>query len=122
MVEAKVAAARLTRAAVVFVPEDSASVVSHAGDLRRDHTMADRLDTPGFEAAGRDAAGEPDDTTVVGVDDVRQALAWLCGRTGLAATCAIARAAAATTVSAARPYGPVRSDEAYLSGMRRSFS
>ena len=114
MVDAKLAAARAAGADVFFTPErpsamgataTATAIASHAGRRTADRTIGDWLATAAYEAAGRAA---PSDTTpgapaVVVVDDVRQAVAWLCGRTQLDATCALAHAAAAVPLAAARP-------------------
>ncbi|HKA03353.1 MAG TPA: hypothetical protein VKD67_03460 [Acidimicrobiales bacterium] len=107
MVDAKVAAARLAGADVVFAPDFPAgtgavtSVPSHVGRPAADGPIGDWLNTAGFEAAGR--AATAGSAALVQVDDVRQALAWLCGRTGRADTCSLAHAAAARPFSSARP-------------------
>jgi hypothetical protein len=40
----------------------------------------------------------------VAVDDIRQALAWLCGYTQMETTCAFVHRAAAVPLPTARPY------------------
>jgi hypothetical protein len=110
MVDAKLAAARLAGVDVVFGPElgaDEAAatrVVSHVGPPARERSIGDWLATDAYERAGRAASLRPGAVAVVEVDDVRQALAWLCGRTGRAATCALAHRAAAVPLLTARPY------------------
>ena len=118
MVDAKVAAARLAGADVVFAPDfpvgetTATRVRSHTGQPAASRTVGDWLNTTGFEAAGRAAALQPG-IALVQIDDVRQAMAWLCGRTGLAATCTLAHAAAAVPLAAARPAsGPPSGSEA----------
>ena len=107
MVDAKVAAARLAGADVVFAPDFPAgtgavmSVPSHHGRPTADRPIGDWLNTSGFEAAGRVATAGT--VALVQVDDVRQALAWLCGRTGRAETCSTARAVNARPLSVERP-------------------
>jgi hypothetical protein len=54
------------------------------------HTAAEWLNVSGYEAAGQLAASHPGTIAVVVVHDLRQALAWLCGRTGTSAACAAA--------------------------------
>jgi len=114
MVDAKVAAARLAGADVVFAPDFPVGdttvtrVPSHTGQPAASRSIGEWLNTTGFEAAGRAAALQPG-PALVQVDDVRQAMAWLCGRTGLAATCALAHAAAAIPLAAARPASVVPS-------------
>ena len=111
MVDAKVAAASLAGADVVFAPDFPAGmgpvtrVSSHVGDPTPGRTVGDWLNTTGFEAAGRKAASGTRAGLVLGpVDDVRQAVAWLCGRTGLRPTCRLARTAASVPLASARPY------------------
>jgi PDZ domain-containing secreted protein len=77
MVEAKLAAARLIPADVMFAPEFPA----------------------GYGSAGR-AARRSAGIALVAVEDVRQALAWLCGRTAGTVACA----AATAPIGSARPY------------------
>jgi len=107
MVDAKVAAARLAGADVVFAPDFPAgtgivtSPPSHLGRPTADRPIGDWLNTSGFEAAGRAAIAGT--VALVQVDDVRQALAWLCGRTGRADTCSLAHAAAARALAVGRP-------------------
>ena len=57
------------------------------------------MTTGGPAAVGR--LGSP---ALVRVVDVRQVLAWLCGRTGGATVCSVAHQAAATAVDQARPF------------------
>jgi hypothetical protein len=108
LVDAKVAAARLAAADVVFAPDFPTGagpvtrVSSHGGEPTVDRAIGDWLNTGGFEAAGR-AAASRSGTALVQIDDVRQALAWLCGRTGLRLTCDVARAAASVPLIVARP-------------------
>ena len=100
MVDAKLAAARLAAADVVFAPDFPTGhgpvihVPSHGGQPTPERTIGDWLGTAGYEAAGR-AATASTGPALVQVDDVRQALAWLCGRTALPTTCTLARSAAA---------------------------
>ena len=110
MVGAKLAAARLVPVDVVFAPQfpsGTASVTlvpSHLGRPDANRTIGDWLNTDGYEAAGRQAAGRSGTIALVGVDDIRQALAWLCGRVGQPLTCSVAHAAEAVPLSVARPY------------------
>jgi hypothetical protein len=110
MVDAKVAAARLVHPGVVFAPEFPdgsgalAVVASHQGPPTPSRTIGDWLDTAGYEAAGRAAARRPTTTALVPVDDVRQALAWLCGRTGGTVVCGVVHAADSVSLEVARPY------------------
>ena len=110
MVAAKLAAARLAHPEVVFAPEfppetaDVTRLASHRGALAPERAIGDWLGMASYEAAGRDAATRPRTTALVEVDDVRQAVAWLCGRTNISTTCALADAAAAMPLRVARPY------------------
>jgi hypothetical protein len=110
MVDAKLAAARLVPVDVVFGPQFPSGsgavtvVASHLGHPTADRTIGDWLNTDGYEAAGRQAAGRPGSIALVSVDDIRQALAWLCGRLGRPVTCLVAHAAAAVPLPLARPY------------------
>lgn len=108
MVDVKVAAALLTRPDVIFTPEaptgtENVTIVKseHTRLPDADSTVAEWLNVTGYELAGRDAASHPGTVPIVVVHDVRQALAWLCGRTDTAATCAIARSAASIPIGAA---------------------
>jgi len=111
MVDAKLAAARLAAVDVVFAPDfppgdgPVTHVPSHIGEATLERTVGDWLATAGYEVAGR-AAATRTGLVLVQVDDVRQALAWLCGRTDLPATCALARAAATVPLSVARSRHP----------------
>jgi hypothetical protein len=117
LVDAKLAAARLADADVFFAPSlpantaQTTTVASHNGHPTAERSIGDWLNTAGYEAAGRIAASHPDALALVTVRDIRQALAWLCGRTQQAETCDFAHASAATTVSTARPYLPTASTE-----------
>jgi hypothetical protein len=109
-VDAKLAAARLARADVVFSPDFPrgsgavTTLTSHLGQALPRRTIGDWLNTAGYEAAGRAAARHSGDTALVQIDDVRQAVAWLCGRTGGTVPCAVAHAAAVVPLAQARPY------------------
>jgi len=99
--DAKVAAARLTRPDVIFTtgaPRSIGTVTvvesEHTRLLPADRTTAQWLNLAGYERAGRVAASHPGELAIVAVHDVRQALSYLCGRTGRAATCAAAASAA----------------------------
>ncbi len=110
MVNARLAAARLADPDVFFAPDipdgsdPIAVVVSHQGDPSPHRTIGDWLNTTGYERAGRDAAAEPRTLKLVEVSDVRQALAWLCGRTQQPDTCTLAHTAGAVSLRTARPY------------------
>jgi hypothetical protein len=79
-VDAKLAAARLAGADLVFAPDFPAGapaatrVLSHRGRPTADRPIGDWLNTLGFEAAGRTAPTRPG-LALVQIDDVRQALA-----------------------------------------------
>jgi hypothetical protein len=97
----KVAAAMLTRPDVVFTtsaptPIDHVTIVEsqHTRLPEAGHTVGEWLNVSGYEQAGSIAAGHPGTTAVVVVHDLRQALAWLCGRTNSTTTCAAADKAA----------------------------
>ena len=57
-------------------------------------TVGEWLNVSGFEQAGRAAANHAGTVSIVVVHDLRQALAWLCGRTRNPRTCAVARRSA----------------------------
>jgi len=109
LVEAKLAAARLVPVDVMFAPQFPAEapgvtvVPSHVGPPVADRAIGDWLNTDGYEAAGR-AARRSAGIALAAVDDVRQALAWLCGRTANAVACAVAHAAASVPIGSARPF------------------
>ena len=123
LVEAKLAAARLARVEVMFAPEFPTGtpgvtvVPSHAGTPATDRAIGDWLNTDGYESAGRDARRSAG-IALVSVDDVRQALAWLCGRTANAVSCAVAHAAASVPIASARPYTRTGAGAAASSGPR----
>jgi hypothetical protein len=110
MVDAKLAAARLVPIDVVFAPRfpsgagSATLVASHLGRPDANRTIGDWLNTDGYEAAGRQAADRSGTVALVSVDDIRQALAWLCGRLGRPVTCSVAHAADAVPLGLARPY------------------
>ncbi len=96
-IDVKVATARLTRPDVIFVTKPPTSVEnvtivqSQQERIPADgHTVAEWLNVAGYEQAGRDAAGHPGTAPIVVVHDLRQALAWLCGRTDGVAICTAA--------------------------------
>lgn len=108
-VDAKLAAARLADPDVVFVPttptetSDVTTVASHRGAATPDRVIGGWLNTRRYEQAGRLAGSQPGTVDVaVVVDDIRQALSWLCGRTRRPATCALADGAAGVALPAAR--------------------
>jgi predicted S18 family serine protease len=100
-VEVKVAAAVLTQPDVIFTPrpskliEDTTVVESeHTRNPADGYTVAEWLNLIGYQQAGRDASTHPGTVAYVVVHDIRQALAFLCGRTSNATTCALAQNAA----------------------------
>jgi hypothetical protein len=100
-IDVKVVTAMLTRPDVIFVTrpptlvEDVTIIASHQERIPADgYTVGEWLNVTGYEQAGRHAAGHARTAPVVVVHDVRQALAWLCGRTGGASVCAVARRSA----------------------------
>jgi len=99
--EVKVAAAMLTLPDVVFITSAPSSI-EHATIVESHHTrrpeagytVAEWLNVSGYEEAGRSAADHAGITAIVVVHDLRQALAWLCGRTNSTTSCAAAAKAA----------------------------
>ena len=96
--EVKVAAAMLSRPDVIFTtrpPKQTEHVTivesEPTPDPTGDYTVGDWLNVIGYQQAGRIAANQPGTVAVVVVHDLRQVLAWLCGRTNDAIVCAIAR-------------------------------
>jgi len=96
-IDVKVATAMLTRPDVIFVTRSPKSVenVTIVQSYKeripaQGYTVGEWLNVEGYEQAGRDAAGHPGTAPVVLVHDLRQALAWLCGRTDGVIVCAIA--------------------------------
>jgi Lon protease (S16) C-terminal proteolytic domain len=96
-IDVKVAAAMLTRPDVIFLTkpptlvEDVTIVPSQQERLPADgYTVGEWLNVTGYEQAGRDTASHPETAPIVVVHDLRQALAWLCGRTEGASVCAAA--------------------------------
>jgi hypothetical protein len=97
-VEIKVAAAMLTQPDVIFTPRPPDSIEhvtivesQHTRNPTHPYTVGEWLNVSGYQEAGRVAASHPGAVAVVVVHDIRQALAWLCGRTDNVTTCAIAR-------------------------------
>ena len=96
-IDVKVATAMLTRPDVIFVTKPPKSVEhvtivqSQKERIPADgYTVGEWLNVAGYAQAGRVAAGHPGTAPVVVVHDLRQALAWLCGRTGGASVCPLA--------------------------------
>ena len=104
-VEVKVAAAELARPNVVFTPRAS-ELIEHTTIVESEHTrnpsagytVGEWLNVIGYEQAGREAASHPGTVAYIVVHDIRQALAFLCGRTGSASTCALAQSAASIPI------------------------
>ena len=104
-VEVKVAAALLTRPDVVLTPRPS-RLIEHTTIVDSEHTrnptagytVGTWLNVIGYEQAGREAASHPGEVAFVVVHDIRQALAFLCGRTGSPSTCAVAHSAASIPI------------------------
>ena len=100
-IETKVAAALLAQPDVIFTPSPS-KLVGHTTIVDSQHTripdagytVGDWLNVAGYEQAGRDAASRPGEVDFVVVHDIRQVLAYLCGRTNNADTCNIAQRSA----------------------------
>ncbi len=100
-IEVKVAAAMLTRPDVIFTTSapssiDDVTIVEsqHTRIADTGYTTGEWLNVSGYEQTGRVAGSHPGTTAVVVVHDLRQALAWLCGRTDDTTTCAAAQRAA----------------------------
>ena len=96
-IDVKVATAMLTRPDVIFVtgaPKLVENVTIIESQKERSpadgQTVGEWLNVAGYEQAGRLAAGNPGTVPVVVVHDLRQALAWLCGRTDGPSVCAVA--------------------------------
>ena len=97
----------LTRPDVVFTPRPS-KLIEHSTIVESEltptptdgDTVGEWLNVIGYEQAGRHAASEDGTVAFVVVHDFRQALAWLCGRTGSATTCAVAHSSASTSIAA----------------------
>jgi hypothetical protein len=100
-IDTKIAAAMLTRPDVVFTtsaPDAIGNIMIVESEHTRlptaGRTVGEWLNVTGFEQAGRVAAIHPETTAVVVVHDLRQALAWLCGRTDNTTTCSAAHTTA----------------------------
>ncbi len=106
-IDVKIATAMLDATHVIFITERPTSIddvtIIESRSIRLPtpgRTFAQLLNTSGYEQAGRVAAGHPGKVAVVVVHELRQALAWLCGRTGSASTCAVAHASANSVLGA----------------------
>ena len=100
-IDVKVAAAMLTRPDVIFTPRSPQPVedvtVIESRNTRHPtsgYTTGAWLNVAGFEQSGRVAATHPGTVAIVVLYDLRQALAWLCGRTSSATICELARTSA----------------------------
>ena len=107
-VDAKVAAAMLARPDVVFTtsPPDSIDNVTvveshHTRIPDIGYTVGQWLNVSGYEQAGHNAARDPRTIAIVVVHDLRQALAWLCGRTDNTSTCTAAQKMATIPIGTA---------------------
>ena len=103
--EVKVAAAMLTRPDVIFTtrpPKQTEHVTAVESQPTRsptrDFTVGEWLNVVGYQQAGRIAANQPGTVAVVVVHDLRQVLAWLCGRTQSTIACATARGSASIPI------------------------
>ena len=110
-VEVKVAAALLTHPNVVFTPRpskmiDQATIFESVPTLPygAGDSVSDWLHLRTYGEAGRQAGHHPGVTAFVVVHDIRQALAWLCGRTGDRQVCALAQRSAALPVPTGRTW------------------
>ncbi len=114
-VEIKVAVAMLTQPDVIFTPTPS-GWVEHTTIVESEHTrdpdvgftVGEWLNVSGYQQAGRDSAHHRGTVAFVVVHDVRQALAWLCGRTASTTTCTAAHRSASIPIGRSqlrdRPY------------------
>jgi hypothetical protein len=100
-IDAKVAAAMLTRPNVIFTtsPPDSIGNVTiveseHLRLPTAGAAVGELLNVAGYKKAGRVAASHAESLAIVVVHDLRQALAWLCGRTDSATVCAVGQTTA----------------------------
>ena len=107
-VDVKVAAATLAGPDVIFTPEAPTSAAhvtivdsQHTRNPPPGHSVGEWLNVRGFQQAGREAAAHPGIVAIVVVHDLRQALAWLCGRTSTTTVCAAADRAAAISIGTA---------------------
>jgi hypothetical protein len=104
-IDVKVAAAMLARPDVIFVTRPP-SMVEHVTIIQSQkeripapgYTVGEWLNVAGYEQAGRAASGRPGTVPVVVVHDLRQALAWLCGRTDGESVCAVAHRSASLPI------------------------
>jgi hypothetical protein len=106
--EVKVAAAMLTRPDVIFTtrpPKQTNHVTVVESQPTRsptaDLTVGEWLNVIGYQQAGRIAANQLGTVAVVVVHDLRQVLAWLCGRTESVIVCATARTSTSIPIGTA---------------------
>lgn len=104
-VEVKIAAAMLSRPDVIFTPTPPTSIKNvtvveshHTRFPDPGYTAGQWLNANGYRLAGEAAAHHPGTVAVVVVHDLRQALAWLCGRTGEATACSAAQTSASAPI------------------------
>jgi len=109
-IDVKIRTAMLTHPAVIFVTDRPSSLehvtIIDSKNIRfmePGQSIAATLSAGRYEQAGRSAAKDPGTTAIVIVHDVRQALAWLCGRTDNAVTCGVAHRAANMTIDTPLP-------------------
>ena len=104
-VDAKLAAAMLTRPDIVFATS-APHGIRNVTIVDSDHTrlptsgsaVAAHLNLTGYRNAGQVDASSRHDAHVAVVHDVRQALAYLCGYTALSTTCELADRSAALPI------------------------
>jgi hypothetical protein len=107
-IDVKVAAALLTRPDVIFTTSapdsiDHVTIIEfhHTRNPDPGYTVAEWLNLNQYRQAGQDAASHQGTLAVVEVHDLRQALAYLCGRTHNTTTCATASRAATIPIGTA---------------------
>lgn len=110
-VEVKVAAALLAQPDVVFTPRpprliDPAAVFEAVPTVPygADDSVSGWLHLGAYRDNGRQAGQHPGATAFVVVHDVRQALAWLCGRTGDRQLCELAQRSAGLSIPVGRSW------------------
>lgn len=104
-IDAKVSAALLTRPDVIFTTSapqstDHVTIIEshHTRNPDPGYTVAEWLNLDHYQQAGQDAAKHQGTLALVVVHDLRQALAWLCGRTHNTTTCTTASRAATISI------------------------
>ena len=111
-IQIKLAAALLTRPDVIFTTSRP-NAIEHVTIIESEHTrlptpgrlVGEWLNVAGYARAGQDAAHHPGTMAVVVVHDIRQALAWLCGRVNNATTCAAAHTSATIAIGSPEQSG-----------------